>query len=219
MGATARGAYGDRSEYAPQPFAEPRRAAADDAPLTESLSEDFRLLRQVKRGERGALTEIVKVHQQAVYGYLRARLLEPADAEDLCQEVFLRCFSGQVNFDRATTLRPWLIGIARNVLREHVRQKARRREIGWTHMCLSLDELAGEEPSAANPAMDHLPNCLEALGPSARRALDMRYGADLRLADIGERLHRSEGAIKLLIFRARQALKSCLDFHLKKEQQ
>ena len=47
--------------------------------------------------------------------------------------------------------------------------------------------------------------------PSARQALNLRYEGSLRLAEIGRRLHRSEGAIKLLMFRARQALRDCLD--------
>jgi RNA polymerase sigma-70 factor (ECF subfamily) len=39
----------------------------------------------------------------------------------------------------------------------------------------------------------------------------MRYHSKLRLQEIGKRLCRSEGAIKLLMFRARQALRLCLD--------
>jgi RNA polymerase sigma-70 factor (ECF subfamily) len=43
----------------------------------------------------------------------------------------------------------------------------------------------------------------------------MRYRGNLKLAAIGQKLHRSEGAVKLLMFRARQALKHCLDVKLK----
>ena len=63
-------------------------------------------------------------------------------------------------------------------------------------------------------ALAHLPQCLHALGPSARQALELRYQTRLPLNDIGRKLHRSEGAVKLLMFRARQALKHCLDFKL-----
>jgi len=150
-------------------------------------------------------------HQGVVFGYLRARLVQPADAEDLCQEVFLRCISGKAKFDRTTRLRPWLIGIARNVLREHVRRVRRRKEVAWTELCLELDGLVADDDSQHEDAMAHLPGCIRSLGQSAREALDLRYHACLRLAEIGKRLHRSEGAIKLLMYRARQALKNCLD--------
>ncbi len=59
--------------------------------------------------------------------------------------------------------------------------------------------------------MAHLPVCLSAAYGAARRCLDLRYQARLGWLEIGEKLHRSEGAVKLLMFRARQALKRCLD--------
>jgi RNA polymerase sigma-70 factor (ECF subfamily) len=74
------------------------------------------------------------------------------------------------------------------------------------------------EVDASSPAVDDryddiirvLPSCLESLGSSAREALEMYYRSKLRLAQIGERLRRSEGAVKLLMYRARQSLKNCL---------
>ena len=41
----------------------------------------------------------------------------------MCQEVFLRCFTSREQVRLSVRLRPWLIGIARNVLHEYVRRK------------------------------------------------------------------------------------------------
>jgi RNA polymerase sigma-70 factor (ECF subfamily) len=130
--------------------------------------------------------------------------------------VFLRCYQGRAKLEQADSLRAWLLGIARNVLREHIRLVQRRREVAWTELCLELDELVQSDPAAGDEALDHLPGCLDSLGRSAREALEMRYRARQRLADIGRMLHRSEGAVKLLMYRARQALKNCLDRKLHK---
>jgi RNA polymerase sigma-70 factor (ECF subfamily) len=164
------------------------------------------------RGDRAAFAELLQQHQPAIYGYLLARLAVPVDAEDLCQEVFLRCYQGREKLPQTDSLRAWLLGIARNVLREHIRIVQRRREVAWTELCLELDEMVQQEsPDAGDEALDHLPGCLESLGRSAREALEMRYRARHRLGEIGRLLHRSEGAVKLLMYRARQALKNCLD--------
>lgn len=169
------------------------------------------LIQAVKRGDRSAFAALIEAHQRVVYGYLRSYLLEPADAEDLCQEVFLRCYAGRARFDDSTLIRPWLIGIARNLLREHCRRTKRRKEVAWTELCLELESLMPEGDDRHDELRQRLPSCLESLGPSAREAIDLRYGQDLRLSQIGEKLRRSEGAVKLLVFRARQALKHCLD--------
>ena len=59
-----------------------------------------------------------------------------------------------------------------------------------------------------------MPGCLQSLGPSARQAIDLYYHDDLCMRDIAKRFKRSEGAVKLLVFRARQAVKRCLDNRL-----
>ncbi len=172
---------------------------------------DVELLAALRRGDRDALTTIVEQFQGPVFAYLRARVFEPADAEDLCQEVFLRCYSGRVKFEQTTRVGPWLIGIARNVLREHIRKIQRRKEVAWVELCLELESLAQEQGSDSDRVMRYLPACLDSLGQSSRQALDMHYKKGMRLAEIGEFLRRTEGAVKLLMYRARQALRHCLD--------
>ena len=174
------------------------------------------LIERALNGDRAAFEEIVSRHQGAIYGYLRARLLQPNDAEDLTQEVFLRFYLARARFDSSNLVRPWLLGIARNLLKEHLRRIKRRKEVGWTEMCLELEEMIGSDGSD-DDVVAHLPGCLDSLGPSAREAVDLKYRSNLRLSAIGERLRRSEGAVKLLMFRARQALKHCLDSKLRKK--
>jgi RNA polymerase sigma-70 factor, ECF subfamily len=176
--------------------------------------EDQALIERVQRGDRAAFEAIVARHQGAVYGYLRARLLQAADAEDLTQEVFLRCYAARARFDSGCLVRPWLIGIARNLLREHLRNLRRRKESAWTELCLELEDLVRHPDESAcryDDVLAELPKCLETLGPNARQAIGLHYTARLRFSEIGQRLRRSEGAVKLLMFRARQSLKSCLD--------
>jgi RNA polymerase sigma-70 factor (ECF subfamily) len=179
------------------------------------MLQDQTLIRRAQSGDREAFEVLVRRHQAAVFGFLRARVLQASDAEDLTQEVFLRCYQARARFDSSSLVRPWLMGIARNLLREHVRRVRRRKEVAWTELCLELDALDGQGESCAEEAYDELltrlPGCLQALGPSAREAIDLRYHARLRLAQIGQRLRRSEGAVKLLMFRARHALRHCLD--------
>jgi len=178
------------------------------------VDEETQLVNAAQRGDRNAFSLLVQKHQRTVFGFLRARLIEAADAEDLCQEVFLRCYLGREKLERATTVGAWLTGIARNILREHVRKMSRRREVAWTELCLELDQLTKVHDGHEHDAMTHLPKCLDSLGQSAREAIDLRYRAQLRMEEIGRRLKRSEGAVKLLVHRARQALRNCLERRL-----
>lgn len=179
--------------------------------------QDQALIDGLLKGDREAFEALVLRHQAAVYGYLRARLLQHPDAEDLTQDVFLRFYLARARFDSSQLVRPWLLGIARNLLREHTRKVRRLKKLAWTELCLELEEMLqinhSDEP---DDVIEHLPECLGGLGQSAREAIELHYSANLKLAEIGDKLRRSEGAVKLLVFRARQALKRCLDFKIRK---
>lgn len=173
------------------------------------MAQDQALIERIRDGDRSAFAAVIEQHQSAVFGYLRARLSQASDAEDMTQEVFLRFYVGRARFDAANLIRPWLLGIARNLLREHTR-KVRREETLWTQLCLELEDLVHSSDSLLDDVLGRLPVCLDGLGPSARQAIELHYRSNLRLAEIGQQLRRSEGAVKLLMHRARQALRDCL---------
>lgn len=172
---------------------------------------DQDLIEAFQRGERAAFALVIERNQRVIYGFLRARLDQPDAADDLTQEVFLRAYTRRSTIVVDALLRPWLLGIARNILREHARSLRRRKQVAWTQFCLELDEHVTSDGDELEELLAQLPTCLEGLGATARAAIEMRYSAQMRLAQIGEKLRRSEGAAKLLMFRARQALKNCLD--------
>lgn len=176
------------------------------------MSSDQELSERLLKNDRAAFEAIVQKYQRGVFAYLKSRILAMSDAEDLTQEVFLRFYQARERFDTNSLIRPWLLGIARNLLKEHLRKLKRRKEVTWTELCLELEDIVHQRPGETNEDfLAHLPHCIGELGQSAREAIQLRYSANLSLLDIGQKLKRSEGAIKLLMFRARQALKYCLD--------
>jgi RNA polymerase sigma-70 factor (ECF subfamily) len=156
------------------------------------------------------LTEIVDRYQLAVYSFFRARVLQESDAEDLTQEVFLRFYTSKNRFDDSREIRPYLLGIARNLLRERARTLRHRNEVSWTELCLEVEESVGEAEENQDERLDRLPQCISRLGPAARLAIELYYGARLRVQEIARRMQRSEGATKVLLHRARLAIKHCL---------
>jgi RNA polymerase sigma factor (sigma-70 family) len=97
-----------------------------DGPRRHGLlqSADVRdgpLIAQSLRGTPEAFVEIVRRHEVAIHGYLTRRAGLRA-ADDLLGEVWVRAFGARHRYDTShEDARPWLYGIARNVLRAHWR--------------------------------------------------------------------------------------------------
>lgn len=72
-----------------------------------------------------AFAELVGRHGAAVHSYL-ARRAGRQDADDLLSEVWLRAFARRATYDSSwADARPWLYGIARNVVLNHLRRQGR----------------------------------------------------------------------------------------------
>ena len=94
--------------------------------MNPDAAEEALCIRRAAAGDRAAFARLVQAHQ----GYLRKLLTrlcqgDAARADDLAQEVFLIAYAKIGSSDRATFV-AWLLGIARNQLRNHWRSRARR---------------------------------------------------------------------------------------------
>jgi RNA polymerase sigma-70 factor (ECF subfamily) len=124
------------------------QAPGGDEPV--ALGADEReLIGSVLRNDRKAAARFVAGHIDAVYAYARHRLAPRADlVDDVVQDVFLSALNGLAAFQGQSSLRTWLIGIARHKIEDIYRQRLRLPE--------ALDDLdsAEEELLSATTAMD-----------------------------------------------------------------
>ena len=107
----------------------------------DATSPEQELVSAVLQKDRKAAARFVAAHIDAVYAYARHRLAPRADlVDDVVQEVFLAALNGLASFQGQSSLRGWLLGIARHKVEDVYRQRLRLPQ--------ELDEVsAGDEPS------------------------------------------------------------------------
>jgi RNA polymerase sigma-70 factor (ECF subfamily) len=116
----------------------PLRAAADPVmsdPMTLTMpfrsaryeSAERSLVDRLRAGDVAALAEAYDAHYEHVHAFARRLLGDDAAAEDLVQETFISLRAAIRNFTERSSLRTFLVSIAVNRARHHVRAAARRR--------------------------------------------------------------------------------------------
>jgi RNA polymerase sigma factor (sigma-70 family) len=157
---------------------------------------------QVWSVDARAFEQVFEQHFDGVYGYL-ARRIGPELARDLASETFAQAFAGQRKYDSDRgEPRPWLFGIAHNLLRRHYREEERR-----------LNALAKLDPSASDPAFPEEPRlaaALAALPVEERDTLLLFAWADLSYEQIAEMLALPLGTVRSRLHRARGRLREAL---------
>lgn len=152
-------------------------------------------------------------HYVAVHRYLARRV--GADlADDLAAETFTAAFDGRRRFDTAhRDARPWLLGIATNLVRHHHRGEARRlRAYARLDRRVDRDDGLGGvdarlDAGLAGPAIAEALMCLS---PGDRDALLLFAWADLRYEEIAVALRIPVGTVRSRLHRARHRLRERL---------
>jgi RNA polymerase sigma-70 factor (ECF subfamily) len=201
--------------------ATPGRAAPDPAESIDFRdAAEHRLLAAHRRGEGGALEELLLSIEPRLVSLCFRMSGDPQRARDLCQDALVKIIQGLPGFSGRSRLSTWMIRIAMNVcLTDRRRQKLRRKA--------SLDAPAksgGEGPGGADRLEDageptpgsrvergedlkRLAEGLARIDPEQRALLILRDAQGLEYADISEVLGVPVGTVKSRLFRARVALR------------
>lgn len=104
-------------------------------------------------------------------------------------------------------------GIARNVVREDIRWRARyvERYVTFVEKLHQRQDTGFEFAWTADPKLlDTLQRCIEKLSKRSRQFLHMRYWQEKRAEEIGQDFGMSGGAVRIALLRIREALVACL---------
>jgi RNA polymerase sigma factor (sigma-70 family) len=154
-------------------------------------------------------------HFPAIRAYLIGRT-GPDSGEDLAIETFAVAFRTRDRFDAAQeTARPWLFGIATNVLRHHRRSEFRRLRAhtrAWANPLASADPAMEEveDQLAARSAIRVLTRGLAGLSSDQREALLLHVWAGLDYEGVAAALGIPIGTVRSRISRARHRLRELL---------
>src|SRR5678815_4729735 len=96
-------------------------------PLMGERGEGLELLARVAAGSAPALAAVYDAHAERVYAFARRLVGDDAAAEDLVHDVFLALPSAAARYRGDASVRTFLLSIAQNHSRHHVRAAARRR--------------------------------------------------------------------------------------------
>ena len=144
--------------------------------------------------------ELYTEYRGRVLSYIRARVNNSEDAEDICSEVFEKALRAYDRFDdEKASVGTWIYSITRNTVIDYYRRTRRTDEIPED---LAADDLPEDSVLSAE-TLEELAAALERLPEDLVDVIVMHYYDRLPLTEIAARMDISYGAVKL---RHRKAL-------------
>ena len=178
---------------------------------TESDAPDARLLERVRKGDLAALGEVYDAHHEHVRAFCQRFLGDEQAAEDLVQDTFLGLSAASSGFRGDSALRTFLIAIAVNRAKNHLRSAIRRRGLHERWHTQPADSPEGPESSAQRRQLvDALTRALDTLPPEQRVAIVLCEVEGRSSIEAAAITGVPEGTIRTRIFHGKRKLREKL---------
>ena len=175
-------------------------------------SEEALVKRAVQR-DRQAFAALYQSCVVRVYRHVYYRVSTLADAEDITQEVFIRAWKSIDKYKyKGAPFAAWLIAIAHNLVVDHYR--AKKRAAGSEGMdYVDVDSIPQVDRQVdTDVVLDqiYVRKALSQLKGERQKVIVMRFIDGFSYAEIAKALKKSEGAVRVIQYRALKELKEIL---------
>ena len=177
-----------------------------------------------RNGDEDAFEMLYRRYEKPVFSFIYRILMSAVDAEDLCQETFLRLVKEKKKYQASGNFKTWVFRIALNLCRDRLRRKKFRSYRSIDAPSLSQNGTKNEfENVLSDPAPDQI-DCMEKdemkvliqqafakLPEKQRTVVILKEYQALKFSEIAEIMKSPVGTVKSLNHRGHQKLKKILD--------
>ena len=183
-----------------------------------ALDYDAELMRRIKDGDGASFGLLLGKYRATVVHFLYRMIQDRAIAEELAQEVFLRVYRSRSTYEPTAKFTTWLFRIATHLALNSLRDGKYERL--QESLDADSDEMPVRQLSDTRPSveqfmvyeakLDEIRKAVAALPERQRAAVLMHKYEDLQYSQIAKALSCSESAVKSLLFRAYETLRTRL---------
>ena len=175
---------------------------------------------QLRRGDPDALGALMARYQNRIYRYLLRLVRQPADADDLFQQTWLRVAEKIRSFDTSRDFDAWLFTLARNLAFDHLRRirpqsldEPSRDDAPEDTMIarMATGDPGPFEQLLATERAQHLAAALENLPLTYREVLSLRFEEEMKLEEIAAVLSAPLSTVKSRLRRSLEQLREILE--------
>jgi RNA polymerase sigma-70 factor (ECF subfamily) len=184
---------------------------------------DEELMLRYRNGDEDAFEMLFRRYEKPVFSFIYRILMNAIEAEDLCQETFLRLVKEKNKYQESGNFKTWIFRIALNLCRDRLRRKKFRTHRSIDESTRSQnDNIIEFENVLSDPAPDQT-DCMEKdemriliqqaftkLSEKQRAVVILKEYQDLKFSEIAQIMKSPIGTVKSLNHRGRQKLKKIL---------
>jgi RNA polymerase sigma-70 factor, ECF subfamily len=178
----------------------------------DAAAWDAQLLRRIGMGDEDAMAAFYREHGRVVFAQVLLVTGERVLAEEILQDTMLAVWRGAGSFRGESSVRSWVIAIARRQTRDRLRGQRRLRVVDDAVLADQPSSGPGPEAMALDRAeLAEVTGAIRELAPPHREVLGLVFGSGLSLLEVAAVLGIPVGTVKSRLAAARTALSRILN--------
>lgn len=173
---------------------------------------------RVQEGDDSSFALLLEKYRNPIIHFLYRMVQNQAIAEELAQEVFLRVYRSRASYEPTARFTTWLFRITTHLALNHIRDRRKHQLLTpidspsetFTSIQLADKELTSEQRLLMQARLAEVRRAIEQLPEKQRSAVLMHKYQEMDYSQIAGALSCSESAVKSLLFRAYETLRTRL---------
>ncbi len=173
--------------------------------------DDLELVHRSKAGNRDAFSELVRRHQHIVYNVSYRFMRDPALAEDMAQEAFVKAFRLLKGFRGDCSFSTWMYRVTCSVCLTELNRRKKRGEVELQPKHAGV---LAVQPNEDFDMPELLRRCVTRLSDRYATIITLYYLKGISYEEIAQTLEIPMGTLKTWMFRARKQLRQIVEAEL-----
>ncbi len=178
-------------------------------------AHENQLINDAKQGKRAAIESLIKLHQDRLYAFVWRIVRNDSDAEDICQETFLRAFSSLKDFNEEYRFSTWLFTIGYRLALNHIKHRSARDGFDFSNVTSAKSAQSPEQIVIQSEQANNLRTLIwsevDNLSAFQRAVMMMFYREGLSCQEIADSLDIPVATVKSHLHRGRDKLRKRLE--------
>lgn len=173
------------------------------------------LVKRAKQADSEAFGQLYDRFAQRIFKYIRLKIQNQPEAEDVLQDVFVKAYRGLASLNlQDLNFSAWLYKVAGNTINDYFRKKYRTHESEIIAIDESFDIPSGvslQHEVEINSEIEMVRQAFDSLPPLYKQVLELRFLQEFDLDEIAKILNKTNLSVRLLQFRALKKVKIILN--------
>ena len=160
---------------------------------------------------RKTFSKIYDQYIDKIYRFIFLKVNSQEIAQDLTSETFLRGWESFKNGNKIENPQAFLYKIARNLVTDHYREKGKTKIVSAEYVKITDPRTNLEEKALLKSDFDNVRTALVSLKEEYQDIIIWYYLDDLSISEIAKMLDKSEGATRVMLYRALKTLRAVIN--------